>query len=387
MGSPCNDWNACTVDDACDGVRPARNGGCVGTDLYTDACNNTQCPASNPNGVPCDDLNPCTINDVCDAQGNCRGTPEEGCDTFERTPINCACDGAGTRSIALLVPPSTPDSPSALRVRLMDLQSPNPPNAACCPPPNFSPYEAGPTCADPAGCVRWVGKPNTFLESQGNPGQGSFRGARLQCTPYYHDWVNEPVFRVVGAEIIPSSGYEAQNFSASCMGNETTCTDVSAPLQVMTGRYGDMVARFNPPDPSTQPDAIDVTQLVNKFKNVPGSPSKPIAQLQPNLPEFNADINALDIVAIVDAVKGFAYSFAGPCPCPSLVTCGPGAGSLACPGGVGTCTGSGLPGLGPGGTCVKTCSDTGEPCINNTHCPGGSCGNPACRDACGRCSP
>jgi len=151
-----------------------------------------------------------------------------------------------------------------------------------------------------------------------------------------------------------------------------------------TRRSGDVNAVYNPPGTTTQPDAIDVTQLVNKFKNVPGAPGKAITQLQPNLPELNGDINALDIVAVVDGVKGLAYSFAGPCPCPSLVTCG----ATACPGGAGTCTGSGLPGLGAGAMCVKTCSGSGDSCINNGHCPTGEiCGNPYCRDKCGRCTP
>jgi hypothetical protein len=162
-------------------------------------------------------------------------------------------------------------------------------------------------------------------------------------------------------------------------------------LTIKTGRHGDVAGAFNPPSTSTQPDAIDVTQLVNKFKNVLGAPGKAVTQLQPNVPELNADINALDIVAVVDAVKGNAYSYVGPCPCPSLVTCGPvpgGPSSLACSGGVGTCTGSALPGLGPGAMCVKTCSGSGDPCINNTHCPTGeTCGSPFCRDKCGRCTP
>jgi hypothetical protein len=183
---------------------------------------------------------------------------------------------------------------------------------------------------------------------------------------------------------MPSSTYSVQVYGASCMGNEGTCTNVSAAVTMYTRRSGDVGAVYNPPGTSTQPDAIDVTALVNKFKNVTGAAGKAVTQLQPNVPELNADINALDIVAVVDGVKGLAYPFPGPCPCPSLVTCG----SLACAGGVGTCTGSALPGLGLGAMCVKTCSGSGAPCINNTHCPTGeTCGNPFCRDKCGRCKP
>jgi hypothetical protein len=200
---------------------------------------------------------------------------------------------------------------------------------------------------------------------------------------------------VTGAEIVPSSIYHVESVSAACMGHESDCTAVSAPAQITTTRSGDIAARFNPPDPSTQPDALDIAQLVNKFKNVPGAPIKPIAQLQPNLPELNGDINALDIVAVVDAVKGLAYPFGGPCPCPSLMICGltPCATPAVC---------VALPaasGGGPGAMCVKKCqapaTNAGEPCLNASHCPGGgvgSCGaggaNPGfCRDKCGRCTP
>ncbi|MFH1108784.1 MAG: hypothetical protein V1790_06280, partial [Planctomycetota bacterium] len=56
--------------------------------------------------------------------------------------------------------------------------------------------------------------------------------------------------------------------------------------------------------------------------------------------------------------------------------------------GAATCTGSGLPGLGPESMCVKTCSVSGDPCIGNEHCPTGeTCGSPFCRDKCARCTP
>jgi hypothetical protein len=150
-----------------------------------------------------------------------------------------------------------------------------------------------------------------------------------------------------------------------------------------TRRSGDVEVPFNPPSTTTQPDVTDVAQLVNKFKSLPGAPIKAVSQLQPNLPELNADINALDIVAVVDAVKQRAYAFGGPCPCPSMVTCGSMSCSSATP-----C----IAAHGAGALCVKTCTGPGplmgDPCINNTHCVGsGTCGAGFCRDRCGRCSP
>ena len=317
-----------------------------------------------------------------------------------------------------------PGPTTALRVTLVDLQNPVPANLPQFPPPNFGCWEAGAACgtvipaAPPVaactgtgeavppnaqaqgGCARWVGKPGSFLEAQDIPLGATNLTARLQCTPYYQDWTTEGVFYITGAEIAPSSIYDVQAYAASCAGMEGSCLDVSPPLRLTTARSGDVEAPFNPPSTTTQPDVTDVAQLVNKFKNLPGALVKAITQLQPNLPELNADINALDILAVVDALKQKAYAFSGPCPCPSLMTCG----SLAPPAGTPCATDTmciALPaanGGGPGALCVKTCvggTNDGVPCINDTHghCPdGGVCGNGGptpgfCRDRCGRCTP
>ncbi len=277
---------------------------------------------------------------------------------------------------AVAAPANATASPgqSAIKVTMIDLQNPLPANLPQFPPPNFSTYELA-SCADPGGCARWVGRPGTFYESQGPPLTGPYRAARLQCTPFYWDWISETTsdpMTVVGSEIVPSSQYSVRTYAASCKGGEDSCTNVSAVVTMYTRRSGDVDSEYNPPSATNQPNAIDVAQLVNKFKNVAGAPVHARAQLQSNLPELNASINALDIVAVVDAVKGFAYAFSGPCPCPSTVTCG------------GSCTG--CPGM-----CVKTCTggdNAGEPCINSNHCPGGTCAAVGtCRDNCGRCTP
>jgi hypothetical protein len=242
------------------------------------------------------------------------------------------------------------------------------------------------------GCARWVGEPNTYRESQNLPGLGTYQAARLQCTPYYHDWVSATAsgpITVVGAEILPSSTYTVRAYAASCKGLEDNCTNVSAPVEMLTRRYGDVVAPFNPPTiDAVQPDGSDVVKVVDKFKNVPGAPSKAITLLQPNLPELNGDVSGSDIVQVVDAFKLIAYKHSGPCPCPSLATCE----ALVCVNGSdAVCKASALPGLGANSTCIKTCiggDNDGDPCLNNNHCPGGACpANGFCRDRCGRCTP
>lgn len=286
---------------------------------------------------------------------------------------------AKNRSLALWIAPfptAAPTAEGALRITLLDLQNPSPANNPGSPPPNFSAYESGPTCSDPNGCVRWVGMPFPYLEQSSNPQSESFRAARLQCTPHYHNWSGEGLFHVIGAEIMPSSTYDVQLVPIECAGAESTCPSISAPLHIATGRFGDVASPFNPPSTSTQPDSLDIVALVDRFRSVPNSPSKLRAQLQPNNIEPNKDVDALDIVAGLDAFRGYAYPFNGPCPCPSTVVCN------AAP-----CA---APGACPNGTCVRTClggSKDGNPCEDDANCPQGICATGFCRDRCKRCTP
>jgi PKD repeat protein len=345
---------------------------------------------------------------------------------------------------------------TAVKVTMVDLQNPVPPNnnpaGPCCPPANFITFDttvnavcaggsnqgyrcasgancpgsscpAGVACTEAAGansqgsCDRWVGPPLGYLESNDNPGLGNYRVARLQCTPFYYDWAaeaNSCLVNIIGAEIVPSSSYTLQTYGSDCKGVESTCTNVSNPVQVTTRRAGDIATPFQSATPPlTQPNAVDVVNVVNKFRSLANAPSKVIAQVQPNFPEPNADISAIDIVAVVDNVRGFGYTYSGPCVCPSTVPCN----TTACAG-ASACTGL----YGAGATCIKTCSSgprTGQPCNNNlncgaciggpptgagaagipcdagTDCVSGNCGVGACptgatpgfcRDRCGRCN-
>jgi hypothetical protein len=218
------------------------------------------------------------------------------------------------------------------------------------------------------------------LESQDNALLGSYKVSRLQCTPYYTDFPSHGLFYLAGAEVIPSSAYELRAYSVDCKGNEAGCspTSISPPLTaVTTRRHGDVATPFAPT--GTQPDPQDVVAVLNKFKSLAGSPAKAYAQVQPNVPDINLDTGALDIVAVVDAFKGFAYPYSGPCACPSAVACT-------------TCSAQTC---GAGNTCIRLCSggaQAGLPCLGNQNCPGGTCpvlsvGTPGqCRDRCQRCN-
>jgi len=313
-----------------------------------------------------------TLLSLVDGDTNQNGRP----DVCDPAPPRAVAGLNKPRALSVASPAVAAGEQNALRVALLDLQNPVPANAPCCPPPNFSGFEFGATCGEPGGCVRWIGPPHDFAESQDNPGLGSYRAARLQCTPFYHDWSIEAPFVISGAELLPSSRYAVQTVAFSCLGNEAACLDTSAPLSIVTTRWGDFASPLGGPTGGSQPDSLDVLSLINKYKNLPGALSKASAQLQPNAPELNADISALDITACIDAFKGLAYPYSGPCACPSTVTCG--------------ATPCSTPASCAGGTCVRVCAggaSGGEPCLSDAHCPGGTCGSGSCRDRCGRCTP
>ncbi len=307
-------------------------------------------------------------------------------------------------------------SANAIKVRMIDLQYPMPPNAPQFPPPDFSAFEwtacsaAGesvpPDAMGQGCCSRWVGPPGTFLESQDDASRGSYRAARLQCTPFYFDWITETAnspINVVGAEIAPSSTFSVQTYGSSCQGSEDTCLAVSAGMTMSTLRSGDITQPHDTWCACFQPDGLDVNAVVVKFKNLPGAAKKYVARIESNAPDPNTDVSALDIIACLEAFKGYAYPFSGPCPCPSTVPC-----NVTSCGTAADCTAA----HGAGATCVRTCTDgpnqalacitpshcgqcvggtrVSYPCDADDDCPGGTCapgtcGSGFCRDRCGRC--
>ena len=174
---------------------------------------------------------------------------------------------------------------------------------------------------------------------------------------------------------MPSSTYEITAFGSACKGIEASCTNTNSPVTALTRRSGDVVSLYAPPSQTDQPDGNDVIALVNKFKNLPGAPSKAAGQISGNAIELSLDVSGLDIGQAVDSFKGLAFPYSGPCPCPSTVTCN----ATICASAA-SCS---------GGLCIKTCMggiNIAQPCLTNAHCPSSTCGTGFCRDRCGRCN-
>lgn len=239
--------------------------------------------------------------------------------TFTRTwPVTvtandavCACsqlavgqeESAVEKNRYITFDPSILGGEFALRVRLVDLLSPAPPNVGP-PPPDYSSIE---------GQFRWVGPPQLVAEQSGSP--ATLYAAALQCAPFYFDWSAIAELHVTGAEVAPSSSYEIQAVGSVC--NASSESEFGPPLMVTTGRWGDVAAPFQDSEGSvTQPNVIDIGVMVDKLKALPAALSRPRVQLQPAAVNVATGITIQDVGLVVDAVKGFPFPYAAPEPCP-----------------------------------------------------------------------
>ena len=255
----------------------------------------------NGNGVP----DPCDLD--CMAAGcnpPCGGSVD--CNN-NAVPDECeaptlVADPSGLEKARFLSFSATSCPETALRVRLTTLHNVVPP------------YTNGTSIAFTAfeGQSLYVGPPVQYVESvsSGTP----FYASKLQCAPHYQDWGTVGLLHVTGSEIVPSSSYEVENLAASCAGNEGGCSAVSAPLQIATTRWGDVVSAFQlPTPPATQPDFTDIGAMVNKFKSAPGAPIKARAMLAGEgargLINITPDLGFGHISACVDGFKGLAYPY------------------------------------------------------------------------------
>ena len=138
-----------------------------------------------------------------------------------------------------------------------------------------------------------------------------FSAAELQCEPFYTDWGAWGTLSVSGADVVPGAVYAVQMIEDGCdVNNEGS---FSAPLNVPTAKWGDVR------DPFNVVNFLDISALVDKFKDKPGAIVKSRADIEPNIP--NRIVNFLGISRDVDAFQGKPYPFAGPYACPSTATC------------------------------------------------------------------
>lgn len=105
---------------------------------------------------------------------------------------------------------------------------------------------------------------------------------------------------------VSCSTYSIAQIPTSCTGHEVTCAQASNPLVLSTERWGNV--DDNPPGGT--PNAIDISKVVDKVKDLPSALGEPRCQLREATPNpYGGAVNAQDIGRSVDAAKGQPYPF------------------------------------------------------------------------------
>lgn len=201
--------------------------------------------------------------------------------------------------------PGDPGHQTAVRVTLKSLYHPGPPASTMRTPPDFSPFE---------GQIRWLGPPADFPE-RGQP-PIMFKGATLQCTPFFTDWGSLGMVHVIGDAILPSSEYVLRQAPIECrddLGNELC---FSPPVTLRTARWGDVAEPFARIDQPAQPDMGDLAAIVDTYRGLFDSLSKTRTQIRGNTVTAAHNVNFIDVTLDADAVRGFPYPYPGPQSCP-----------------------------------------------------------------------
>jgi len=195
--------------------------------------------------------------------------------------------------------PGNPGHQTALRVTLSNL------------PPAFDAHN---------GETMWVGEPFEVTEVSGSSGSTpppTYWAARLCTEAFYADWSSYGTVDVFDNEVVPGAAYEIQAVDENC--GAAAESSYSDPLTVPTSEWGDIVGHCEI-DPCTPPngvvDFLDISAVVDKFRNLPGAPTKSRTDLVGSLPDLVIDF--VDISSCVDAFRGLPYPFSGPdlAPCP-----------------------------------------------------------------------
>jgi hypothetical protein len=189
------------------------------------------------------------------------------------------------------------------------------------------------TCAE-----LWVQEPQEYCENSGTR-QGApcpiqvgdlssttLWASEMDCTPYYTDWTQYGVVHVFDEGITPGGVYDIQVInSAASLVIESNYSD---PLTMIQSTWADLVkdcttTPCGPPDGTT--GIVDVSAVLDKFKNLTGNVIKARADLEgsPSGDHRIPDqmINITDVTYCLGAFLGQTYPAPGfpaprPKPCP-----------------------------------------------------------------------
>ncbi|MGD2110650.1 MAG: M4 family metallopeptidase [Phycisphaerae bacterium] len=365
----CDNTLFCDGNEWCDaatGCQPGTTVDCNDSvDCTTDSCDEDadQC-ANEPVNAACDDTLYCNGAETCDAISGCQpgvdvdcddsvsctvDTCDEGGDTCVNTPDDNACDNAvfcdgvetcdgvagctsgadpcpgqvcneagesccpttdapgddpvvgdigfGTRNRYLTFVPGNSAQNTALRVTFSSL-------------PGYEYAE---------GRTMWVQEPHTVTEASGSSDPTpapTFWAAGLGCQPHYTDWSAYGKVDVYDDAVIPGATFAVQAIDEGC---ETAhAPSYSAALSMSLSAVGDVGGDCDV-TPCSSPqgvvDFVDITAVVDKFKNEPDAVLKARADLRNStttLAKPDQKVDFVDISYCVEAFAATAEALPGP---------------------------------------------------------------------------
>ena len=165
----------------------------------------------------------------------------------------------------------------------------------------------------------FVQEPFEVTEASGSSGPTpppTYLAAELGCNAFYADWTNYGVVDVYDDAIIPDGVYDVQAIHADCERNDANYS-VPALTNLMSST-GDVVR-----DCGTQPcsppngtiDFVDISAVVDKFRNLPTAPRKARADvINSDIAQAKPDkkVDFVDISHVVDAFRNIAQPPVGP---------------------------------------------------------------------------
>ncbi len=172
----------------------------------------------------------------------------------------------------------------------------------------------------------WVQEPFEVTEASGSDGATpppTFWAAELGCGPFYTDWSTYNRIDVYGAAVVPGATFDIRAIDETC---DTANPDhFSLPLQVGMSLAGDVVGGCAA-CPCTSPDGVvdfvDISAVVEKFKNVPCNPGEsPGVPRKARADVINSDVlqslpdrkvDFVDISCVVEAFRGAPCTLPGP---------------------------------------------------------------------------
>jgi len=131
------------------------------------------------------------------------------------------------------------------------------------------------------------------------------------------DWSTVGTLHVTDNEIVPRAGASIARYDVQaidCAADPSNEANYSAPLARYTSKWGDIVGASNNQPPNAVVDFVDISCVVDKFKNLPGAPIKSRTDVAPDVPDKIIDF--VDIPSVVDAFRGRPYPYGGPDSCP-----------------------------------------------------------------------